>query len=50
MPAVVMGRGDRRTKRGKRNIGSHGNARPKNDKLRRAAPGPAPAAPAASEE
>ena len=45
-----MGRGDRRTKRGKRNIGSFGNSRPRNDKLRRAEPGPASTPPAAAEE
>ena len=48
--AIEMGRGDRRTKRGKRNIGSFGNSRPRNDKLRRAEPGPASTPPAAAEE
>ena len=48
--AIEMGRGDRRTKRGKRNIGSFGNSRPRNDKRRRAEPGPASTPPAAAEE
>jgi ribosomal small subunit protein bTHX len=40
MEHPVMGRGDRRTAKGKRTIGSYGKSRPHNEKK------PAPAAPA----
>ena len=39
-PAVEMGRGDKRTKKGKRKAGSFGVWRPKNSALRRARDGP----------
>ena len=34
-PVVEMGRGDKRTAKGKRKAGSHGNSRPKNSELRK---------------
>ena len=37
---VIMGRGDKRTKRGKRKAGSFGNARPRNAKIRISREGP----------
>jgi len=40
LPAVQMGRGDKRTKKGKRTAQTFGNARPKNGKLRRERDGP----------
>merc|ERR1719326_789007 len=39
---VVMGRGDKRTKKGKRKAGSFGNSRPRNAAVRRARDGPGP--------
>ncbi|KAI4353286.1 hypothetical protein L6164_002248 [Bauhinia variegata] len=47
VPSVYCGRGDRRTKRGKRFIHSYGNSRPRNKKKGRGPPRPyAPPAPA----
>ena len=40
-PAVEMGRGDKRTAKGKRKAGSHGNSRPKNSELRKRKEAPA---------
>ena len=37
MPAVVMGRGDRRTTKGKRKVKSFGVSRPRNAELRKRA-------------
>jgi len=41
-----MGRGDRRTRKGKQFRASHGNTRPKGGKKKAPAAAPAPAAPA----
>ena len=46
---VTMGRGDKRTAKGKRKAQSHGNCRPTNGHLRHVAAAKAAAAPAASE-
>lgn len=46
----VMGRGDKRTAKGKRKAGSHGISRPDNGELRRRAAARAGAAPPAAEE
>ena len=35
VPTIEMGRGDKRTAKGKRKAGSHGNCRPDNGELRR---------------
>ena len=42
LDAVEMGRGDRRTKRGKRKLKSFGVSRPRNGELRKREKGPSP--------
>ena len=44
VPTIEMGRGDKRTAKGKRKAGSHGNCRPDNGELRRRRNGPMTAA------
>ena len=46
---VTMGRGDKRTAKGKRKAGSHGNCRPSNGARRRAAAAKKAEAPASEE-
>ena len=50
VPTIEMGRGDKRTAKGKRKAGSHGISRPDNGELRRRAAARAGGAPPTAEE